>query len=572
MSRWRLSTLALACGLGLARPAQAPAQVFLGKPARAWMAELHDPRPEVRRSAAFALGKVGAATPGATTALLRCLKNEGEEAPVRELAASALGEIARSGPEGDPRLWKEAGPALENCLARHPDARVRRSAAFALGAFASLALPAQDTILAALKDKEAGVRQNAAWALGRLSKGPRQRPGDGRFRLPGEPPPERRGTEDEKKAVAGLCAALADADPLVRRDAAAALGEIGPPAAREAVRPLLGLAKTEADEVVLKTALDKLINLVGPDDAPAAETLYPFLEREDPETGRLAAFVLANMGGPAASPALKVLAEALADEDPAVQRLAAASLGNLGRDAASAAPALARALAESKDTYVRRNAALALTHMGADAHKAVPELIQALKVSEFGEVRVFAAEAVARIGLPYSEKAFPTLLKIIRDDPDPEVRHRCVWAFQEVEDLERYGAVGPLTEAMNTPGRSAKLLRYEAAVTLAEHLRVRAPARTVDVLLDFLKDAEILLYDKTEAKVSSAGTETGTGQSEIRDKHKGDARFHAARGLGLLGPLAANRDDVVKALQEAARDMDPRLRESAKQALDRLGK
>src|SRR5205807_1642508 len=130
-----------------------------------------------------------------------------------------------------------------------PSPNVRRSAAYALGAFGPQAAPALPALRKALGRRGgaaredaawAGVRQNAAWAIGRLGKAG----GDG--------------AEDVGRL-------LTDKDALVRRDAAGALGALGKQAGQAGVRPLLALFKTERDEVVRKAALDALSGLAGPD-------------------------------------------------------------------------------------------------------------------------------------------------------------------------------------------------------------------------------------------------------------------------------------------------------------------
>jgi HEAT repeat protein len=126
-----------------------------------------------------------------------------------EQAASAL--VAIGAPAKDP---------LMKTLA-HPVWIARRNAAWALGALdASEAVPA---LIDALKDNDAGVREQVAWALGAIG---------------------------DKRAVDGLMGALADAAPGVRRQAAWALGALGD---RRAVVALTKCLK-DADAGVRKQA------------------------------------------------------------------------------------------------------------------------------------------------------------------------------------------------------------------------------------------------------------------------------------------------------------------------------
>src|SRR5712691_7379874 len=134
---------------------------FLNRPTSQWLAELSDPQESVRRSAAFALGKTGQEAAFTVPQLLAALKDK--EASVRAAAAYALGEI---GPAG----WREVVPALATSLSNDRQPEVRRSAAFALGCYKAQAASARGTLRAALRDADASVRRNAAWALGQLGE------------------------------------------------------------------------------------------------------------------------------------------------------------------------------------------------------------------------------------------------------------------------------------------------------------------------------------------------------------------------------------------------------------------
>src|SRR5205823_1012405 len=102
-----------------------------------------------------------------------------------------------------------------------------------------------------------------------------------------------KGTRD-RVAVDGLVAAMErkDEDPLVLRDIAGALGEIGRPEAAPAARPLAEILRNSRDPAVRKTALNTLVNLVDPSLAKKAEgendvlvkALCEALREGDPES------------------------------------------------------------------------------------------------------------------------------------------------------------------------------------------------------------------------------------------------------------------------------------------------
>ncbi len=125
--------------------------------------------PRLRRSAAFALGRIGDDALPAVPALIRRLRDD-SDAGVRDMAASAIGDIARASKGGAREMWTEVVRPLLHALKTDTDAHVRRSAAYALGAFGSLAAGAVDVLSAALRDEAPSVRQNAAWALGQIGR------------------------------------------------------------------------------------------------------------------------------------------------------------------------------------------------------------------------------------------------------------------------------------------------------------------------------------------------------------------------------------------------------------------
>lgn len=520
---------------------------FLARSTNEWIKDLGAAQPSVRRGAAFALGRMGVNALHAIPVLVRRLETD-KDAGVREMAATALGDIVKTMINGRGH-WDEVGPALMQALADTKDPRVRCSAAYGLGCFGPAAVPGRDGLIAALKDDDASVRQNAAWALGQF------------------------GAEAGADVVRDLIPRLKDSEILVRRDAAAALGAIGQPHAHAALRPLIELAKAEPDEVVVKTTLATLVKVVEPSDREAIRDLSPLLRRPDPETARLAAIVIANIGGPEAILALPLLRQTLRDPEPGMPSLGAAAIAGLGTGAAPALDDIVLLLKESKDPQTRRNALLALGAMEVHAAKALDIIVQALQVDNPRQVRLYAMYALSQIAYPHNEKALPAVLTIIRKDSDADVRHRGIWTLFKLEELEKVpGAIQALAATLDEKDKETALVRYEAARVLALRLRDKAPDRTVDVLLEMLNDKTLLVHKGIGTKVSGVGTETAQGQSEVRENSQGDGRYMAAEGLGWLGKKAADRPEVMKTLGQFIKDPDTRLREKASQALESLRK
>jgi HEAT repeat protein len=172
----------------------------------ALVSALKDPSDEVRYSAAFALGAIGAgeATPissaelraqtvnAAVPALVEVLDNDQKE-NVRQEAAQALGYFEADASAAAPDLAK----ALND-----PDSQIRRTATDALIKMGSSAKAVVPALIGRLSSPQDDGRSNAAEVLGAMGR-------------------------DAKSAAPSLVPLLKDKDPQVRIEAAAALGKIG---------------------------------------------------------------------------------------------------------------------------------------------------------------------------------------------------------------------------------------------------------------------------------------------------------------------------------------------------------
>ena len=625
-----------------------PAADFLGKSADVWARDLSSEKPEVRRSAAFALGKIGTGAESNLPQLAELVRAD-RDPGVRAAAAAAIGDVIAAGHGSGAGRWGSVWPALRAGL-KDTSPLVKRSAAYAVGTFGPDAAEAVADLKGALTDAVPTVRQNAAWALGRLGKAA------------------------SADIVDLLCSRLRDDDPLVRRDAASALGDIGLPTASRAWKPLLDLvrpggrqAATRRTTCCCARALAKVVILLPNESAAIAKEINNFLSvnnkppfddacdrvlknlggiglpdasavrepalknwhdalksgdganvlaalnelarlgeiankdvgpqlapinallgNDDPETSRLAAFVLAHVGGPSARAAVPVLIKALHDADSIVQEQAATFLGEMGADAAEAMSALADALRPGHTGSVRARAAVALVRMGPQTKRITPQLLEALRSEETpdtfkNQVRRYIAEVFVQMGFPNTKDAMPNLLDFIARDANLAVRHRCIGVFilmdpdffQQLRSTSGRSAADVLTATLSDPALDkAPLVRYDAARALAFNLRDQAPDKAVEVLLHMLNNVDLVLYKGTEATVTGVGREGSSGNTNQKDIANGDARFLAAEALGVMGKKA-NRRDVRQALEKAksdTKDVTGRLQKEAEKALSQIDK
>ena len=303
------------------------------------------------------------------------------------------------------------------------------------------------TLINKLKDPEGGVRRDAAEALGKI--GPDAKPAvpalSEAFKDKNEVVRLAAGVALARivpEGVPALIEALKDKNEVFRLAAAVALARIGP----EAVPALIEALKDE-DKVVRVFAAIALAE-IGPEAKAAVPDLIEALKDKDKDVRRVAAQALVKIGLEARL-AVPVLIEAFKDENRDVRRFAAQDLGSIGSEAKSAVPALSEAL-KDEDIHVCKQAAQALGQIGPEAKAAVPALIEALK-DKGNDVRLEAAEALGKIG-PEAKAAVPALIEAFKDE-NRDVRRFAARALERIGS-EAKSAVPALSEALKDKDES----------------------------------------------------------------------------------------------------------------------
>lgn len=310
---------------------------------------LKSPKPEVRAAAAQRLGESGDQAAPALPALLAAM--EDRSASVYRAVGNALVALEASSKSGLVRL------------ARHPSPWVRCRAVETLGRLT----PSEDLVsplLTALEDHDQCVHAKAVDALGRT----------------GNP------------AVAPLVRLLKNPNPVIRRGASEALGEMSADTRERATFPLIQDLRGK-DEYVRGEA-EMLLGEMG---RPAVPALAALLDdpQADPDLRRRVVVIIGRVAM-SDDGVIEGLIARLQDSDRLVRLKAALALGEIGeRDPRTMNILLGRL--STTDPALRRGLVAAVGNMGPSAKDAVGRLILFLSDADAG-VREEASESLMKIG------------------------------------------------------------------------------------------------------------------------------------------------------------------------------
>jgi hypothetical protein len=197
-------------------------------------------------------------------------------------------------------------------------------------------------------------------------------------------------------------------------------------------------------------------------------------------------------------------------------------------------------------------------------HAAEPPVPKLMKIiedrKETVEVRQQAATELRRGGFsPDLEKAMPRLLRVVADPTEENrVRERLLWAVNIYlsKSQEREVALKTLTGILAEPPRKDnKLFQYNSVCLLAKYRKGKVPNKALDILLEYLKDATIKIYQVGKPKPVA------------------DGRIAAVDALSAIGAeRVARRPDIVQQLRilQFHPDTMPNLRDALKKFMPRL--
>ncbi len=348
--------------------------------------KLKDPRPEIRREAALALGAIGAASAvGPIAALL-------DDEHTQVAATFALGEIGQLPANAEQTLRKNqssdnrllASVSLWTLARVHPDDKQLRR-------------KVTEQLVEQLKDRDPFVRAGAARALAALP-----------------PAPEITLPVWEK--------ALQNADETMLDYALGTIAAQGP----KVVPRLIECLKYEK----ARDRVAYVLGQMGPAAAPATEALAGLTTDKHPHVVHEALVALAKIG-PGAKAAVPQLIKVFEAREETAQA-AAYALGCIGPEAAAADTALSAAL-KSRDRSLAVVAAWALCkiHPGSadTAAQAVPVLVTGLG-APMPKTRQAAAETLGALG-PHAKAAAAALEKA-QGDKDRAVRDAAAKALKSI--------------------------------------------------------------------------------------------------------------------------------------------
>jgi HEAT repeat protein len=330
---------------------------------------LRDPMGTVTLQAAASLGMIGSASVGPVSELLQDEELQG----LALLILSDLGDDA-----------SEAIPAVVKLIGSRNDELVREAHLF-LAQMGKKSQIAEGALLKSLKDEKSKVRASAAYALIRIGAGEQTMPilqealsgtkdahlqrisAWGIVRLnPAE--------ATVKSVVPILIGGLKDAWPLVRRESAEALAQLGPKASA-AVSDLAAVYPQEKDPV-LRNAQIRALAAIGPAAEPALTTILQAMNDPAPYVRYSACYATGQIG-PAASRAVPVLRNQIKGDDKFLAFVSSWALARIDPEQEGLADDIVPILKdylEGHDSDVRIAALEALGELGRGAEPALNDI------------------------------------------------------------------------------------------------------------------------------------------------------------------------------------------------------
>ncbi len=389
-----------------------------------------------------------------------------------------------------------------------------------------------EPVTEAATDEEPEVRLAAAKALGTLADDRALSP---LISLLRDRQPEIRATATvslrqlgDARAIDPLLHALADHDHNVRWHAAGALNALGWRPANNTEFILRSVAVGQHEEAAVH-------------GSKAVEVLTQALEDLSSPRRHAAAIAL---GKTADARAAKPLERALKDEDSHVRMAAVEALSQLGHLQSSSA---LLGLLQDPDHRVRAATVEALGRMG-DA-RVVDSIASSLLQDSSWDVRKLSVEALGRIK---DERSTQLLWQALKD-PDNDVRQTAAHALGQIPDPR---SIAPLVLALKDENTT---VRQEAKASLRQ---IDRQWEMSPGALSVIPELEAATNDK-EYWVAQSAADTLAKINDMRQR--------ALESVSFIDPNKQRIDLAVSILVDSLRDFDRDFRQSAVEALGRIG-
>ena len=269
---------------------------------------------------------------------------------------------------------------------------IRQRAAEALGRLRSKAAPATSALILSIKDNKSLVKSAATLALGSIGR-------------------------KAAKAVPALIKALHAKDSGVNWEAADALGKIGKPT-DNIVPALIKSLKTKNSWMTKRSAIISL-GMIGPEAKQALPTILKIAQVEQAKLQSWSATTLGRLGVKS-DQVIAALNQLLKHKNWATPLAALGALGRLGHQPDKMADTLIqKTIDRNNNSNIRASSVEALGEIGLQSKKAIPAIITALKDKD-SFVRKYAAISLGRLGR--DGKAAIPALRFALNDKDKEVQ------------------------------------------------------------------------------------------------------------------------------------------------------
>jgi HEAT repeat protein len=379
---------------------------------------------------------------------------------------------------------------------------------------------------------------------------------------------------DAKDAVPALTEALGSKQPQVPREALLALAAIGQPAASAVPR-----IAAMIDDGLHRTAATYALGAIGKIPADIEAKVRANAKSADKLLSTASLWTLARLHPEDKEIRREVterLVERLKAQDPNVRAWAAQGLVALPPAPEITAPIFEKAFQDADETTLRS----ALDAMAGVGARAVPRLINVLRNAKYARFRADVAYTLGQIG-PAAAPATEDLAKLL-GDADPKVSSEAALALAKI-GAPASAAVPALIKAVEKAiagaGENPLEQQEDTTGSAAAYALGRIGPPAAGAAVDLLKatasrDASLSLISAwalAQIEPGSAKSAAKTLPILIAGLAHSVPKYRqaAAESLGNLGPLA--KDALAELQKTAKEDPDPAVRQTAVQALEKIG-